>query len=499
MRVHGSATLRGQRWWFLWTGRSLPRWPSRCWWPWRASLRPIRTTCPWRDAKTGSIESTVSSASCTARCSPWSRQALARGGHFGRDTGQLSCRIGTPAHRQRKRRKKLAALDEARVHAAQHAHGGTRDNQGRAPRHADDAGLPPAACRSRRGVSCLHRPMGRGWFHPAEVAYQLSEPGTPWIRWTHVRQAEERAARIARGSLSGTPTLVGALIADRVGRGDNSLRYRVFRYQSSGHRAVWSPSRDWGYWRCCSHPSWKNACASPSWPRGWVSTPRVWRPRTSPGIASRSYSARPERKPVSAMGGVRADTSGASGITSRRNGVAQRSKLRDAHRWPSCTTEPWCQRLTTSASVRVNPSDGSCAEWPIRRYPGDAARRPGRARPRRCPRWKRLRSPPSRKTRHVQLAIVRLRSSRLILIPSAFTSGPPRSPRWPSTATPPPTSCSTMTTCTGASTTTCWIWNYRDEEILEITYNDWLTQMIRHSRYYEEEHGTGIAASCLGG
>jgi hypothetical protein len=46
------------------------------------------------------------------------------------------------------------------------------------------------------------------------------------------------------------------------------------------------------------------------------------------------------RKPVSAMAGVRADTSGASGITSRKNGVAQRSKLGDAHRWPTYTSEP---------------------------------------------------------------------------------------------------------------------------------------------------------------
>ncbi len=32
-------------------------------------------------------------------------------------------------------------------------------------------------------------------------------------------------------------------------------------------------------------------------------------------------------------------TSGASGITSRKNGAARRSKLRDAHRWPTCTSE----------------------------------------------------------------------------------------------------------------------------------------------------------------
>ena len=73
---------------------------------------------------------------------------------------------------------------------------------------------------------------------------------------------------------------------------------------------------------------------------GWVSSQRAWPPKTSLGIASRSLSARPERKPVSAMGGVRAATSGASGITSRKNGAAQRSKLRDAHRWPTCTSEP---------------------------------------------------------------------------------------------------------------------------------------------------------------
>ena len=51
-------------------------------------------------------------------------------------------------------------------------------------------------------------------------------------------------------------------------------------------------------------------------------------------------SARPERKPVSATAGVRADTSGASEITSRKDGAAQRSKLRDANRWPTCTSEP---------------------------------------------------------------------------------------------------------------------------------------------------------------
>jgi hypothetical protein len=49
-------------------------------------------------------------------------------------------------------------------------------------------------------------------------------------------------------------------------------------------------------------------------------------PKTSPGTATRSRSARPERKPVSAMGGVQAATNGASGITSRKNGAAQRSK-----------------------------------------------------------------------------------------------------------------------------------------------------------------------------
>ena len=49
---------------------------------------------------------------------------------------------------------------------------------------------------------------------------------------------------------------------------------------------------------------------------------RVWPPRTLPGTASTSLSARRGRKPVNAMGGVRANTSGASGITSRKNGVA---------------------------------------------------------------------------------------------------------------------------------------------------------------------------------
>ena len=38
--------------------------------------------------------------------------------------------------------------------------------------------------------------------------------------------------------------------------------------------------------------------------------------------------------------GHRAATSGASGITSGKNGVALISKLRDAHRWPICTSEP---------------------------------------------------------------------------------------------------------------------------------------------------------------
>ena len=45
--------------------------------------------------------------------------------------------------------------------------------------------------------------------------------------------------------------------------------------------------------------------------------------------------ARPERKPVNATGGVQAATSGASGITSRKNGAAQRSKLRAVHRCPT--------------------------------------------------------------------------------------------------------------------------------------------------------------------
>ena len=54
----------------------------------------------------------------------------------------------------------------------------------------------------------------------------------------------------------------------------------------------------------------------------------------------RAIARAPERKPVSAMGGVRADMSGASGIASRKNGVAQRSKLGDAHRWPSCRSQP---------------------------------------------------------------------------------------------------------------------------------------------------------------
>ena len=73
---------------------------------------------------------------------------------------------------------------------------------------------------------------------------------------------------------------------------------------------------------------------------GLGSIQRAWPPKTSPGIASRSRSARPERKPVSATAGVRAATNGASGITSRKNGVAQRSKLKGAHRWPTCTSEP---------------------------------------------------------------------------------------------------------------------------------------------------------------
>ena len=33
--------------------------------------------------------------------------------------------------------------------------------------------------------------------------------------------------------------------------------------------------------------------------------------------------------------------------------------------------------------------------------------------------------------------------------------------------------------------------NDRDEEVLEITYNEWLTELILHGRYYEEEHTTG--------
>ena len=67
---------------------------------------------------------------------------------------------------------------------------------------------------------------------------------------------------------------------------------------------------------------------------------RVWLPKTSPGIASRSRSARPERKPVSAMGGVGADTSGASGITSGRTSGGPRLRPGAAPRWPTSTSEP---------------------------------------------------------------------------------------------------------------------------------------------------------------
>ena len=41
-------------------------------------------------------------------------------------------------------------------------------------------------------------------------------------------------------------------------------------------------------------------------PRAWGFSQRAWPPKTLPGIATRSLSARPGRKPVSAMGGVRA-------------------------------------------------------------------------------------------------------------------------------------------------------------------------------------------------
>jgi hypothetical protein len=40
--------------------------------------------------------------------------------------------------------------------------------------------------------------------------------------------------------------------------------------------------------------------------------------------------------------------------------VIQRSKLRDAHRCPTCTSERDVNERGPSASVRVNPSDGSC-------------------------------------------------------------------------------------------------------------------------------------------
>ena len=42
---------------------------------------------------------------------------------------------------------------------------------------------------------------------------------------------------------------------------------------------------------------------------------------------------------MSATAAVQTAPSGASGVTSRKNGVAQRSKLKDAHRWLTCTSE----------------------------------------------------------------------------------------------------------------------------------------------------------------
>jgi len=72
----------------------------------------------------------------------------------------------------------------------------------------------------------------------------------------------------------------------------------------------------------------------------WGTTQRVWRPTTSLATASRSPSARPSRKPVSATAGSRAATSGTSGTTSARRSNAPRWRLAAVPMWPTSTSEP---------------------------------------------------------------------------------------------------------------------------------------------------------------
>ena len=72
-------------------------------------------------------------------------------------------------------------------------------------------------------------------------------------------------------------------------------------------------------------------------PRAWGISQRAWPPRTLPGIANRSLSARPEMKPVSATGGVRVATGGASGIISARRNAAPRLRPGAMRPWPICT------------------------------------------------------------------------------------------------------------------------------------------------------------------
>lgn len=62
-------------------------------------------------------------------------------------------------------------------------------------------------------------------------------------------------------------------------------------------------------------------------------------PKTSLATASRSRSARPASKPVNAMAGSWAATSGTSGITSKRKCVGPRWRLAAVPMWPTSTSE----------------------------------------------------------------------------------------------------------------------------------------------------------------
>ena len=110
--------------------------------------------------------------------------------------------------------------------------------------------------------------------------------------------------------------------------------------------------------------------------------PRVWPPKTSPGAASRSRSARPERSQVSAMGGSGriqvAPVGSPQGRTASHRDRASGTRIGGR---PVRVSRDAKERRP-SASVRVNSSDGSCGRVAdTDKISRAVARRPGRPGP----------------------------------------------------------------------------------------------------------------------